>query len=136
MNSWQAAVKKASDGSMLPSLANPEFVERVRKYFKTANSKSFDRDEFFITTLAKAKQPILEAMVIEINQEKQFIKLWVKEWNRIIRMKTIVGDGFVEAKDGTRVLITIKEKIKLSYHVNYEKAQWKDKIIFGIHTDN
>ena len=97
------------------------------------NSKGFDRDEFFITTLAKAKQPVLEPMVIEINQEKQFVKLWVKEWNRIVRIKTLVCDGYVEAKDGTRISVKLKEKVKLTYHVNYEKAQWKDKIIFGMH---
>ena len=97
------------------------------------NSKAFDRDEFFITTLAKTIQPVLIAMVIEINEEKQFIKLWVKEWNRIIRIKTIVGIDYVEAKDGTRVQIGLKKNVKLTYHVNYEKAIWKDKIIFGIH---
>jgi hypothetical protein len=97
------------------------------------NSKAFERDEFFITTLANSKQPILVSMVIEINVEKQFIKLWVKEWNRIIRIKTIVGEDYVEAKDGTRVSIALKENVRLSYHVNYERAQWKDKIIFGIH---
>lgn len=97
------------------------------------NAKAFDRDEFFIITLAKAKQPILEPLVIEINEDKQFIKLWVKEWNRIVRIKTIVNNGYVESKDGTRVKVAIKEKVKLSYHINYEKAQWKDKIIFGIH---
>jgi exoribonuclease R len=98
------------------------------------NSKAFERDEFFITTLANSKQPILVSMVIEINVEKQFIKLWVKEWNRIIRIKTIVGEDYVEAKDGTRVSIALKKNVRLSYHVNYEKAQWKDKIIFGIHS--
>lgn len=97
------------------------------------NSKAFERDEFFISTLAKTKQPVLVAMVIEINVEKQFIKLWVKEWNRIVRIKTIVGEDYVEAKDGSRVPVALKENVKLSYHVNYEKAQWKDKIIFGIH---
>ena len=62
------------------------------------------------------------------------MKLWVKEWNRIVRIKTTVGDNYVETKDGTRVPIVLKEKVKLTYHVNYEKAQWKDKIIFGIHS--
>ena len=98
------------------------------------NSKAFDRDEFFITTLAKAKQPILEPLVIEINDEKQYVKLWVKEWNRIVRIKTTINEGCVETKDGTRVPIVLKEKVKLTYHVNYEKAQWRDKIIFGIHS--
>lgn len=111
---------------------NPKWLCRQLNLLQK-NSKAFDRDEFFITTLVKAKQSILQPMVIEINKEKQFIKLWVKEWNRIVRIKTIVGDGFVEAKDGTRVPVILKENVKLSYHVNYEKAQWKDKIIFGIH---
>ena len=112
---------------------NPKMLCRQLNLLQK-NSKAFDRDEFFITTLAKAKQPVLEPLVIEINKEKQYVKLWVKEWNRIVRIKTIVGDGFVETKDGTRVPIVLKEKVKLTYHVNYEKAQWKDKIIFGIHS--
>lgn len=98
------------------------------------NSKAFERDEFFITTLAKTKQPVLEPMVIEMNVEKQFIKLWVKEWKRIIRIKTRVADSYIETKDGTRVPAAIKQTVKLTYHVNYEKARWKDKIIFEIHS--
>jgi len=101
------------------------------------NSKSFERDEFFITTLAKTKCPVLAPVVIEINEEKQFVKVWVKEWNRIVRIKTHVikmEEGFMaETKDGVQVKLSVKEKIRLTYHVNYEKACWKDKIIFGIH---
>jgi hypothetical protein len=111
---------------------NPKMLCRQLNLLQK-NSKAFDRDEFFITTIAKSTQPTLQAIVIEINKDKQYIKLWVKESNRIIRMKTIVGDDYVEAKDGTRVPVVLKEKVKLTYHVNYEKAQWKDKIIFGIH---
>lgn len=111
---------------------NPKWLCRQLNLLQK-NSKAFDRDEFFITTLAKTKA-VLQPMVVEINKEKQYIKLWVKEWNRIVRIKTIVGDDFVEAKDGTRVSIGLKENVKLTYHVNYEKAQWKDKIIFGIHS--
>jgi exoribonuclease R len=98
------------------------------------NSKAFDRDEFFITTLAKAMHPVLQPLVIEMNIEKQFIKVWVKEWNRIIRIKTVVGEGYVDTRDRTRVPVRVNENVKLTYHVNYEKAQWKDKIIFGIHS--
>jgi exoribonuclease R len=101
------------------------------------NSKSFERDEFFITTLAKTKCPVLAPVIIEINEDKQFVKVWVKEWNRIVRIKTHVikmEEGFVaETKDGVQVKLSVKEKIRLTYHVNYEKACWKDKIIFGIH---
>jgi exoribonuclease R len=115
------------------SIQNPKLLCRQLNLLQK-NSKSFDRDEFFITTLAKATQPVLEALIIEINKEKQYVKLWVKEWNRIIRIKTIVGDEYLETKDGKRIPVILKENVKLSYHVNYEKAQWKDKIIFGIHS--
>jgi len=100
------------------------------------NAKAFERDEFFITTLAKTKQPILVPTIIEINEEKQFIKLWVKEWNRIIRIKTkIVNDGclYVESKTGNKIPVSVKEKIILTYNVNYDNARWKDKIVFGLH---
>jgi exoribonuclease R len=124
------SIFKKSDTKIIQ---NPKMLCRQLNLLQK-NSKAFDRDEFFITTLAKAKQPEVGAMVIEINIEKQFIKLWVKEWNRIIRIKTIVGENYVEAKDGCRVSIAIKENVKLTYHVNYEKARWKDKISFGIHS--
>lgn len=101
------------------------------------NSKAFERDEFFITTLAKTKQPILVPVVVEFNEEKQYIKLWVKEWNRIIRIKIsiiMIDDGFyITAKDGTGGNIKLKEQVILTYNINYNKASWKDKIIFGVH---
>ena len=79
---------------------------------------------------------MLATVVIEINEEKQFVKVWVKEWNRIVRIKTHVikiEEEFVaETKDCVQVKLSVKEKIRLTYHVNYEKACWKDKIIFGI----
>jgi hypothetical protein len=100
------------------------------------NSKGFDRDEFFITTLAKSKD-ILTPVVIEVNHEKQYVKVWSKEWNRILRIKTLIKkteQGYcVETKDGIQVPIQLKEKIVITYYVNYEKAQWKDKIIFEFH---
>jgi hypothetical protein len=120
---------------MKPS-QNPAGLSRQLNILQK-NSKSFERDEFFITTLAKTKSPLLTPVVVEINEEKQFVKVWVKEWNRIIRIKTHIiktEEGLVaQTKDGIQVKLSVKEKISLTYHVNYEKACWKDKIIFGIH---
>jgi exoribonuclease R len=100
------------------------------------NSKGFERDEFFVNVLAKTKQPIVDGLIIEINTEKQFIKLWVTEWNRIVRMKTKLVLDFekywLEKKDGQTFPIKVNQEVKLSYHINYEKARWKDKIIFNI----
>lgn len=102
------------------------------------NAKAFERDEFFITTLAKNKNASVLPQVVEINEEKQFIKLWVKEWNRIIRVKTVIKTDeigkYVEAKDGTIERIELKKPVKLSYYINYDKASWKDKIIFRINS--
>lgn len=100
------------------------------------NSKGFERDEFFVNVLAKTKQPIVDGLIIEINMEKQFIKLWVTQWNRIVRMKTKLVLDFekywLEKKDGQTFPIKLDQDVKLSYHINYEKARWKDKIIFNI----
>ena len=100
------------------------------------NSKSFDRDEFFINVLANTKQPTLISTIVEINMDKQFIKLWVKEWSRIVRMKAKVVLDFekfwLEKKDGQTFPIKVKQEVRLSYHINYEKAQWKDKILFNV----
>ena len=100
------------------------------------NSKGFERDEFFINVLAKSKQPVVGGLIIEINIDKQFIKLWVKEWNRIIRVKTKVVLDFekfwLEKKDGQTFPIRVNKEVDVSYHINYEKARWKDKIIFNL----
>jgi exoribonuclease R len=102
------------------------------------NAKAFERDEFFISTLAKSKEATVSPLIIEIHEEKQFVKLWVKEWNRIIRVKAIIKkdtDGiFIEAKDGTTERIELKKYVRLSYYINYDKVSWKDKIIFRIHS--
>jgi exoribonuclease R len=100
------------------------------------NAKSFERDEFFINTLASSKVPVVSGIITEINMDKQFIKLFVKEWNRIIRIKiklVLDFDKFwLEKKDGQTFPIDVKQEVKVSYHINYEKAQWKDKIVFNV----
>jgi exoribonuclease R len=100
------------------------------------NAKSFERDEFFINTLASSKAPIVSGIITEINMDKQFIKLFVKEWNRILRIKTKLVLDFdkfwLEKKDGQTFPIDVKQEVKVSYHINYEKAQWKDKIVFNV----
>ena len=47
----------------------------------------------------------------------------------------MIDDGFyITAKDGTGGNIKLKEQVILTYNINYNKASWKDKIIFGIHS--
>jgi len=100
------------------------------------SAKSFERDEFFINTLASSKAPVVPGIITEINMDKQFIKLFVKDWNRIVRIKTKIVLDFdkfwLEKKDGQTFPIDVKQEVKLSYHINYEKAQWKDKIVFNV----
>lgn len=102
------------------------------------NAKAFERDEFFISTLTKTKEALVLSLVIDINEEKQFVKLWVKEWNRIIRVKTVIKTDeigkYVEAKDGATERIELKKYVTLTYYINYDKVSWKDKIIFRIHS--
>jgi hypothetical protein len=114
---------------------NPKILCRKLNQLQK-HAKAFERDEFFISTLAKSKD-ILTPVVIEVNHENQYVKVWSKEWNRILRIKTLIKkteQGYcVETKDGIQVPIQLKEKIVITYYVNYEKAQWKDKIIFEFH---
>jgi hypothetical protein len=78
----------------------------------------------------------VSGIITEINMDKQFIKLFVKEWNRILRIKTKLVVDFdrfwLEKKDGQTFPIDVKQEVKVSYHINYEKAQWKDKIVFNV----
>lgn len=100
------------------------------------SAKSFERDEFFINVLASTKLPVVSAIITEINMDNQFIKLYVKDWNRIIRIKMKlvldIDKVWLEKKEGQTFPIEVKQEVKVSYHINYEKAQWKDKIIFNV----
>jgi exoribonuclease R len=95
------------------------------------NAKSFERDIFFLQALT-AKGSV-EAKLLEVQEEKQALQLWVPSWNRVIRMKCAIKDMIVSPKD-TREPFTLSlgQTVNLSYYVQYQNARWKDKIVFNI----
>ena len=88
------------------------------------NAKSFERDIFFLQALTKKGS--VEARVLEIQETKQALQLWVPSWNRVIRVKLPIKD----TRDP--FTISIGQILTLTYYVQYQNARWKDKIIFNL----
>jgi exoribonuclease R len=102
------------------------------------SAKAFERDTFFLQALTTNDGAQgLEGRVLEIQEEKQAIQIWVPTWNRLIRVKYTILNGSVIPKDGSDTFpITVGQVIHLKYHVQYQNARWKDKIIFSITARN
>jgi exoribonuclease R len=97
-------------------------------------AKAFERNTFFLQALStKGSAQGLEGRVLEIQEEKQAIQLWVPTWNRLIRVKCAILNGSVIPKDGDEAYpIAVGQVISLKFYVQYQNARWKDKIIFSI----
>jgi exoribonuclease R len=101
------------------------------------NAKAFDRDSFFLTALYENRWRPVHATIVELQQEKQCVVLYVPTWNRLIRVKatlTLDGDRVIlESKDATKKFgVHIGKEVLLAYHIQFEQARWKDKILFSI----
>lgn len=95
------------------------------------NAKSFERDIFFLRALTEKGS--VKAKLLEVQEEKQTLQLWVPTWNRVVRMKCPIKDMIIYPKDTSEPFtISIGQTVNLSYYVQYQNARWKDKIVFNI----
>lgn len=96
-------------------------------------AKAFERDTFFLQALTvKTCAQGVEGRILEI-QEGKAIQVWVPTWNRLIRVKCTILNGSLIPKDGSDEFpIKVGNMVRLKYHVQYQNARWKDKIIFSI----
>jgi len=97
------------------------------------DAKSFERDSFFLHALANTRWRPVHATVLEILEEKQTIQCWVPTWNRVIKIRCDIVNHFVTPRDGSEgFTIQIGGTVYLNYHIQWQNARWKDKIIFNI----
>ena len=101
------------------------------------DAKSFERDEFFLCSLASTTQNETTATLVEIDQVKQVLHFWVAKWNRIIRVKTTLESNdsqlhLVQRDTNEKLEIHTGFNYRLRYYINYQNARWKDKIIFSV----
>jgi exoribonuclease R len=97
------------------------------------DAKSFERDSFFLHALADTRWRPVHATLLEVNDEKQAIQCWVPSWNRVIRVRCSLLDGSIKPRDGSQPFtIAIGQTVYLSYHIQWQNARWKDKIIFSV----
>jgi exoribonuclease R len=87
------------------------------------SAKAFERDMFFLKALTTGGPSSVEGKVLEIQEEKQKVQVWVPTWNRMVRVPLV-----------PMVDIEVGQTLLLSYYVQYQNARWKDKIIFNAFT--
>ena len=97
------------------------------------DAKSFERDSFFLHALADTRWRSVHATLLEVSEEKQVIQCWVPTWNRVIRVRCSLTERFVTPRDGSASFtVTVGQTVYLSYHIQWQNARWKDKIIFSV----
>ena len=97
------------------------------------DAKSFERDMFFLHALAEVRWRPVHATLLEIQHEKQAIQCWVPTWNRVIRVRcSLDGDKITPRDNSEPFVVAVGQTIYLNYHVQWQNARWKDKIVFNI----
>jgi exoribonuclease R len=107
-----------------------EFVVEMNRRGKQA--KAFNRDLFFSSALLDQKAKAMEAnitpisygTVLSITNAKGKYDVYVPEWKRIIKVKTL--DYFPEP--GT--------KVQLSWYEDRTQARWKERMVFKAQEEN
>lgn len=87
------------------------------------SAKAFERDMFFLKALSSGPSSV-EGKVLEIQEKKLKLQVWVPTWNRVVRVPLLSIAG-----------IELGQTLRLSYYIQYQNARWKDKIIFSIKND-
>ena len=121
-------------GTSLPPLA-PSLCKDLNLLQKGA--KAFERDMFFLECLANSKTQMVEATLLEIHEIKQTLHFWVPIWNRVIRVKSTLSIEsdlvkIIQKDTSDSFEITVGNNYKLDYYIQYQNAQWKDRILFHV----
>jgi len=112
----QRAIKSHLSGAGT-ILATQAFVNEMNRRQKQA--KAFSRDLFFMTTLADQKGSKVEGIVMEQKEGGFKTEIWVPEWKRVIKAKSMNQTTFAR---GT--------KVSIEWYEERDKPQWKDRIVF------
>jgi exoribonuclease R len=95
-----------------------ELITHLNKREK--QSRAFQRDLFFSTSLTNPSTSSVKGVVINI--QPSFYKIYVSEWKRVIKVKVLEVDEKIVK--GTSVSI--------NWFDDRTKANWKDRIVFKI----
>jgi exoribonuclease R len=102
-----------------PIPVSQELVDDLNRRQKQA--KAFQRDLFFMTTLAAQPNGILKGIVMEINEEKRKAKIWVPGWNTAIKAKSLELMDFAPGQE-----------VSIQWYEDRGAARWKEKIVFKL----
>ncbi len=80
------------------------------------NAKQYERDMFFMETLAYAKSNEITGISIDMNDTRT--RLWIAEWKRIITIPNVKID------EGTTVHV--------QYFLEYNNINWKKRLVFRV----
>jgi hypothetical protein len=101
-----------------------ETVDALNRRQKQA--KAFSRDLFFMRELASEAK--IQGGIVLNNSEKgdKVMKVYVPAWKRCVKVRCLQG------MEGIQDLPPLGARVTLEWLCDYQKPNWKEKIIFRI----
>lgn len=116
----QRALKKILFHSQSLTPSSSELISELNRREKQA--KAFQRDYFFSNVLVNrtSEIPVAQGYVVSKNLKKKKYEVFIYEWKRIVKVKTL--QEFPEPET----------KISLTWYCDEQKPRWKEKIVFQL----
>ena len=116
------------------ALANPSGLLLLHLNRRNKQSKSFERDCFFLKQISQAPSGSVECTIKEITEK---VTVWVPSWNRFVNLRlsgTMTDTGFqVTRKDQTETfLLTVGSSCELQYYCDMTQPNWKRRMVMSL----
>lgn len=112
---WADVVNQSILKKQKPFYADIEHLNQMCKH-----AKSYERDMFFVNTLAFSIDKQLICTSIDTNEKRT--RFWVQEWKRIITIPNVKID---EGKT-----------VNVEYFLEYNHINWKKRLVFRVEDTN
>lgn len=116
------------------ALANPSGLLLLHLNRRNKQSKSFERDCFFLKQIGQAPSGSVECTIKEITEK---LTVWVPSWNRFVNLRLsgfMMDAGFqVTRKDQTETfLLTVGSSCELQYYCDMKQPNWKRRMVMSL----
>jgi len=127
------------------ALANPSGLLLHHLNKRNKQSKSFERDCFFLKQVSLAPSGSVECEIREIHAANELWKLivWVPTWNRFVKLRcsgTLVEHTLqITRKDQSETFrVCVGDVVRLRYYCDMTQPNWKRRLVLNLnsHLDN
>jgi hypothetical protein len=104
-----------------------ETVDALNRRQKQA--KAFSRDLFFMRELATGVKVQEGLIVAHTEKSVNAVKAYIPAWKRCVKVRCLQG---MQDMEGIQDLPPLGSRVTLEWLCDYQKPNWKEKIIFRI----